>query len=574
MNGVSRIGSITAFLGLVLSLLIACSGHQGKPEFDLSNKHGFYFSANFEELSEGARPEYWMEPMGQNHWTVAEQNGNQVLEQPEVRPTASLVYLHMFDRNPYFEGRFRLDQINPESRFSVLIRYNHPSAFLKFLVDPENNVVKLLEQEDAGRPQRVISSIPVNIRAKQWYDFRIAADTAQLTFYLDEQVVVKGAVVKHCTFGRIGFETTAVAAAVDDIEYYGVEGRPNPGVVEGEIKIRLDTTTFNTHGLPLWGLHMGIYEQNPDELVGIVGFRESSYTDKGDNYRHPFAVIRSNDQGITWNNLELHQREYLKDSEGKFIRGIWPNLIKNGNRLMMIGYPASDSDSSWSYTSADNGQNWTRNGSFTITPELEHLKAGSPWQLYATTMPGKLTLTTAGSIFYPTTRVLWRTDDFGNNWNPVYIFYPECTEWKCDTQEHSILEIEGSNLKLYGRDERPGSLTLAQSISNDNGETWGEFEMNQSPFISSKCAFNAKRDPFDQDTYWVFWTFNNKEDEPQVNNTPRTRLGLAVSYDGMKTWQYAMDVDDWGYPSYDTTYIDPVKVFFSRYGLIATSLII
>jgi hypothetical protein len=50
----------------------------------------------------------------------------------------------------------------------------------------------------------------------------------------------------------------------------------------------------------------------------------------------------------------------------------------------------------------------------------------------------------------------------------------------------------------------------------------------------------------------MFWTYNSKWDEPSVNNQPRTRSALAVSYDNTKTWQYVMEVDDWGFPKINT----------------------
>ena len=111
-------------------------------------------------------------------------------------------------------------------------------------------------------------------------------------------------------------------------------------------------------------------------------------------------------------------------------------------------------------------------------------------------------------------------------------------------------------LATYSRDDGarenlPESQTLVKRYSSDGGHTWSAYTINNTPFTASKGAFSVKQDLYTGQT-WMYWTNNSKDNEPSVINQPRTRMGLAVSYDSSKTWQYVMDVDDWGYPSLDS----------------------
>ena len=66
--------------------------------------------------------------------------------------------------------------------------------------------------------------------------------------------------------------------------------------------------------------------------------------------------------------------------------------------------------------------------------------------------------------------------------------------------------------------------------------------MYPSEFISVLSAFNIERDRHTGD-YYMAWEYNNKNDHTTFQY-PRSRTGLAVSYDGMETWQYVGDMHE------------------------------
>ena len=265
-------------------------------------------------------------------------------------------------------------------------------------------------------------------------------------------------------------------------------------------------------------------------------------------------MIQSFDNGLNWTNLELENRVWCKDSDGEYIRGVWPNFTSVGNEWVLMGYKSS-TGSNTSHISCNDGKTWEGKGALEVTDKLQQIYSGHPWQLNMMTMPGKLSSNNFG-LYYPTTRVLWHADHAADNWKPIYIFHSENKTWNPPSQEHQVIQVRDSVLALYARDDGarenwPESQTLVKRWSYNQGKDWSTYERNSSKFVSSKSAFSVKQDSYTGQT-WMFWTFNDKNDEPSVNNQPRTRLGLAVSEDSTKTWRYVMDVDDWGYPLLDS----------------------
>lgn len=509
------------------------------------------YEENFELSNKGELPPYWLETYGQQSWVVDSDGPNRFLTQKSLQNDSVQVYLHLFERNPVFNGKFKLAAHQEDSHFSWLIRYNAAGSWIRVSYFPSRNRFKLFEQEDIGRPLVILDEKDFKL-TDEWNDFLIEADSNTIHFSLNDQSILSTDLATHMTFGKVGFETYKARIQLDDIEYAGNQGRPNPGVVQGEIRIPFGSDKINSKGRPFWGLHLGVLTQTDSSLLGVVGFRdhESREAEEGPP---PFAFIRSVDNGLQWSNIMLEDRIWAKDVDGAYIRGLWPNFTKIGDEWVLMGYK-SETGFNTAHLSNDEGETWQAKGALRLTDKLRQLHTGHPWQLDMMTMPGKLSANDYG-LYYPTTRVLWHAKSAIDNWEPIYIFHPENKTWNPRSQEHQVIQASEKQLVLYSRDDGarenlPESETLVKRLSSDGGKSWSAYKQNSSKFISSKCAFNIKQDPFTGQT-WMFWTYNNKEDEPTANNQPRTRLGLAVSNDSANTWQYVMDVDDWGYPSRD-----------------------
>ena len=247
-------------------------------------------------------------------------------------------------------------------------------------------------------------------------------------------------------------------------------------------------------------------------------------------------LLSSQNHGLTWSNIQLENRRYLL-TKNDTVKHSCPQLLKlQSGHYLSVGL--TDEGNAQFVLSADGGRHWQETG--VISSINRH-----------GLMPDKLMQASNGKVYGAIQRNLYVSDDEGHHWQKVipYPLYGAESRY-VSVQEMQLVELPDERFKTYARDGREGAQTLAVGISNPNSN-WNDLkdEMNNTPFVAPKCAFNVEWDAYHSDHYYMFWTYNDRDDEPLVNNLPRTRIALAVSYDGTKTWQYAMDVDEWGYPS-------------------------
>ena len=96
------------------------------------NLHGYDYRDNFEEESCGKMPSHWMPkyPSEKDQWIVVCENGNCVYRQGTLSDEGQYSYLHVFERNPTFEGRFRVGQTR-DGYLAFLVRYNDEGSYVK-----------------------------------------------------------------------------------------------------------------------------------------------------------------------------------------------------------------------------------------------------------------------------------------------------------------------------------------------------------------------------------------------------------------------------------------------------------
>ena len=103
-----------------------------------------------------------------------------------------------------------------------------------------------------------------------------------------------------------------------------------------------------------------------------------------------------------------------------------------------------------------------------------------------------------------------------------------------------MTELPDGTLRCYMRTDRG---FIHSSDSKDRGETW-EMDLKKTAFPATLCAQNILRDPWEKETYYMAWEYDDKS-ESLVGQLPRTRVALAVSYDGCKNWEYVTDLSAW-----------------------------
>ena len=309
-------------------------------------------------------------------------------------------------------------------------------------------------------------------------------------------------------YGNVGIAIDGVTAVVSDFSYSGT-GRAMPGA----------DTFINDASSP------EVFEYADGHILVIQG---------------PAKAYESTDDGYTWEKVNL----------GKFSN----NTIRLKSGTIVYTTRASMGDGNFvdnAYVSTDNGA--TFEGPFPIQNYLRN----------RITMPNKLTEGSTGRLFFASgesgdgvegeggVRVFY-SDDEGRTWTGANMLAldgktvisggdearmdAESTGVNC--QESRVVEMPDGTLRLYHRTDEG---FLYYSVSTDNGATWTA-EMWASEFISVLSAFNIEYEP-ETGWYYMAWEYNNKNDHATFQR-PRTRTALAISYDGMQTWEYVGDIHE------------------------------
>lgn len=302
----------------------------------------------------------------------------------------------------------------------------------------------------------------------------------------------------------------AVGSFSTDLNGWGNVGYLNAGknltfssfAFSGDSNALADSSTVllpNDHTVGLFELNGKIYETGEQgTYVSIDGGRTFTNTDDFQHRSYNMIVLQS----------------------GKLL-----SLVRTRDTSGLI-YQA--------WQSEDGGKTWK--GPFNVQ---------STYNDYRFTMNGKVMQTSSGRIFF----VSGETEDenIGTNW--IYYSDNDGMTWKksktefnqkttgMNIQEGCIVELREGVLRFYARND---CGFLVYSDSYDGGKTW-DTDMKFSDFASVVSAFNVAKDP-KTGAIWMTWEYNNIND-CMIIQYPRTRIGLAVSYDNAASWQYIGDID-------------------------------
>lgn len=234
--------------------------------------------------------------------------------------------------------------------------------------------------------------------------------------------------------------------------------------------------------------------------------------------------LRSTDGGYTFTGIEDIPH-----------RNINMLVLQSGNVLTIHRTGTNSSRRFVAYISSDGCK--TFKGPYPINEDVN---------AYRTAMNGKVMQSSSGRIFF----VSGETEDEANG--ALWIYYSDNggVLWKksrsefnyqttgLNIQEGSVVELGNGLLRMYARTD---SGFLLYSESTDNGKTW-TMDLKESNFVSVVSAFNVTKDAATGAIYFA-WEYNNICDSEAIQY-PRTRVGLAVSYDNAATWQYLGDIDE------------------------------
>jgi len=426
-------------------------------------------------------------------------------EEPQYRETVP-VQLKAYAYTPTVSATVRVDSAE---KGNIYLAARYQNKYRNVLAG-YNFVTKQWEIVQTATTAKVLNSKKADFPFGKDVKLELIVTETGAVLYVNGERTVSTGSLSLNYYGTVGVCVGDITATISDFHYEGT-GRALPG-----------TNSFITN------------TTSPD----VFEFEEGHiYVISNKN-----KAMESTDDGYTFkqnNNLSKFSNNTIRLASGTIVYTV---------RISEGGGNYRDQ----AYVSTDNGK--TFEGPYNIQNYLRN----------RITMNNKLTEATNGRLFFASgesgdgvegeggIRVFY-SDDEGRTWtganmmgldgklvtgNDEARMDAENTGVNC--QESRVVEMPDGTFRLYVRTDNG---FLYYSVSTDNGATWSAM-MYPSEFISVLSAFNIERDPY-TGYYYMAWEYNNKNDNPTFQY-PRTRTGLAVSYDGMETWEYVGDMHEIG----------------------------
>ena len=353
----------------------------------------------------------------------------------------------------------------------------------------------------------VLASVKGDFPFGKEVELMLTLDGDNVALYVNGKETVTTDKAKADHYGTVGVSLNTATVEVLDFSYEGAS-RPIPGAI----------TFTNNAGSP------DVFELEEGHIFVTAGVNNA---------------YESTDDGLTWSfkNLGKYTNNTIVLSSGTVV---YVKRTQVGEGENYVDY---------SYVSTDGGE--TFEGPYPIQSYVRN----------RITMNNKLTESTSGRLFFASGESghgveheggerIFYSDDEGRTWvganllaldGKTVISGDDEARLDIDNcgvnfQESKVVEMPDGTYRLYHRTDEG---FLYYSISTDNGETWTT-QMWTSEFPAVLSAFNIERDPY-TGYYYMAWEYNVANDNATAQR-PRTRVGLAVSYDGMETWEYVGDI--------------------------------
>ena len=478
------------------------------------------------------------------------------------------------------------------NRYSLKNRKNSLSAPFTFTADPgkanidgDVTITQLYFLEN-----EVLTTSDAASPGTGWNDYRLVVQDESISLTCNEtEVLSYSELVKG--HGRPGFGVSFGATlCIDDVEYVG-DGKASPGTYYFSIDESIassyqgiytnDDGTTSTKTLTTV-FEQGVkdfYKKNESSSVIASGtiYKPYSTTDSGRTWN---KVLDSgghhNATGIGYNTLNMLSGGFMRVNDTnwgipKYDEWLGQEVLDKewgANRMAAMIYSSANLETSLNGSwpsediviEPDTFEAYKYNKS-NIASQLVQAQSGE--------FKGRIFMTRAiggeryggEALFYTDVDndIIEAGEDISDYWTAESGTIKKVNdEWKMSTTpltyeelgvdfaESKTVDLDDS-IRVYGRTSN-GFIYYSESF--DGGDTWSKAV--PSPFIAPRCSYGIARDPQNTDTYYAFWTYDtNMVLKAQDGGSPRNRIALAVSYDGMKTWQYVMDVVEF---TYDFTY--------------------
>ncbi len=469
----------------------------------LKNTDGrFYHIENFENDNEFAYEEYFqMRPSHISEGSVANMTNETVTKNGNSYLKLKGTGVYMFNgisREP--DLRFRAMAEKAEGKIYFMLRRSRHDVSDRFGYDFENGQW-YTEKSDATGKVAVTSIVeaPGAIEAGKWYDFTFRFDGTDAALFCNGNEVIRTtteAYYDDVNYGRHGFGAVDGVLCIDDMYYVG-EDCPVAGAAI------YNSAQFNPISSPAL-----FYKADDGSVIGSGPFETSVTTDKGRTWKTYTAETSQHAYGA----------QIVVMPDGKLAK------INEGGTTVTC------------QISSDNGRTWSEGvnifGSF--VPNRPPYSSVS-----------RLTCSKDGRLFYITSQ---GDEDYG--YSDIWYSNVGGTEWyKSETvlttantgiimNESILVDAPNGDIWMYGRSD---SGFLDYWISKDGGKTFDPIP-HHSQLIQSETCFKVLRDWEHDNVYYAIFLYDTETVNERGQQMPRNRISLAVSYDGMETWEYISDL--------------------------------
>lgn len=458
----------------------------------------YYHSEDFSGNKEMAAYDYWLK---YDDVTASINSDNGKYFTTINSKSEGKFYLNAFTKNNKFSAKVKVDSA---SNFYMLQRFFSIYYYTKLGYDFDKGVYFAEYDATGGNSAASIGlereEFPGKFETGVWHDVEVITDETNLVMFVDGKKVIDTD-FWFVQSGCSGFGVVNGTLHFTDVEYEG-RGKVGSGALT---VIDNSGSTYN-------------------DFVQLSDGRVASLSTRGGN-RY------TSDAGKTWTAQEKDGRfnntNVLQMADGRFA-----SFVSNSN----IAY-VSFSD--------DDGVTMSAQETLPLNHERSYLVIQNNFSNVAKN--GRLLVSTDEGMSETSGKVaVYWSDDNGATWKESDTFFEETVNG-INTQEASLIDMpEENHYRIFFRTDRN---FIYYADSYDGCKTFDQMKMMPSPFKAPVCTFKIKRDIYEDQTYYALWTYDTENDWHNRYGCPRNRVALAVSRDGMKTWEFVQTVFDIGdYP--------------------------
>ena len=483
----------------------------------------YYHNDNFENDTEIPSEDYWQ--AGPTNYRSAASESIETIRQVEANGNhymkldgTGVYVLNASDQYPNIKWRGKANQGSGKV-FAILrqaLAQQHTKIGYDF--DTQSWFFEIMQLEGT-MTEEVAETTTKPLRAGKWYDFEVICDGFVVKLLVDGETVLTkeiGYKLDTIHYGRFGIGVQNSSFSFDNFEYKG-KNRVTPGAstfvplqFAGE---NIDSYGDYTKEIAYSGVSAGAFFKDPADGT-VYGVAEANAEN-----------IKSTDNGKTWEKANVGPfKEWVRDYA----------TLADGTMVSLVTRQTKYDLPQYSRLSVDGGKTWSsefkiHDGKYGYIGTGDRFRSTMDGRVFAIFSTGYEGFSRE-TIFYTDNGVSWHRSD------PEFL-----TQY-----DIGVVANEGLVIDAPGKDEvwayfrsDTGFLTYFKSF--DNGKTF-----DTTPYLSglpSVCStFTIHRDWNDPNTYYAAFMYDTEPAMLYNSGGPRNRASMAISRDGMKTWEFVSDL--------------------------------